>query len=246
MILEWQLSEVIVATITYVSATWTTTAGNKTVVFTPAVGDLLVVLCANSGRTTAQPPTVADATQGIGYAQFTGTNGSFTKNTSADSGWVFISNSLCTVASSTTITMTQSSDSGGGLGVFRVSGMSIAGVGAVRQCGKQDNAAAGTPSITMPAAILTGNPVFGMVFNTTNGTTTTAPPTSWTEDFDNGYATPTSGLELVHRASGETLTTIAWTGASASAFGSLLVELTTTAAVAGPLEPRDMYPLIVQ
>ena len=27
---------------------------------TPAVGDLIVVHCANSGRTTAQPPTVTD------------------------------------------------------------------------------------------------------------------------------------------------------------------------------------------
>jgi hypothetical protein len=237
-----------VAGVTFGGSAWTTTAGNKTVTLTPAVGDLLFVFCANSGRTTAQPPTVSCDVQGITFSQFTGTNGSFTKNTSADSGWIFLANSFCTAASSTIVTMTQSSDSGGGLFVFRVSSMTRAGTDAVRQCGKQDNAAAATPSITMPNAILTGNPVFGLVFNGTNSATTTAPPTSWTEDFDNGYNTPASGAEVVHRASGETLTTIAWTAASASAFGSIIAELDTTSTTPAPTVGalNTFRPFIVQ
>jgi hypothetical protein len=233
------------AGITYSGTAWSTTAGNKTVTLTPAVGDLLLVICSNSGRTTAQQPTVACDVQGITFTQFTGTNGSFTKNVSADSGWVFISDSLCTAASSTIVTMTQASDTGGGLVVFRVSGMSRASVGAIRQCGKQDNAAAGTPSITMSNAILTGNPVFGYVMNTTNGSTTTAPPTSWTEHVDTGYATPNTGREACSRASGETLTTVAWTGASASAFGSIMVELDASATV-GPLIEPSIQPVLAQ
>ena len=120
-----------------------------------------------------------------------------------------------------------------------------AGTGAIRQCGKQDNAAAGTPSITMAGACLTGNPCFGFVMNGTNSTTTTAAPTSWTENFDNGYTVPANGAETCHRASGNTLTTIAWTGASASAFGSILVELDgSTVTPGGPVGPLP-YPQIL-
>jgi hypothetical protein len=221
------------AGITYVGSSWTTTAGNKTVAVTPAVGDLLLVFCGNSGRGAANPPTVTISVQGITFTRHaTG----YTKNTSADSGWVFVSDSLCTVASASTVTMTQSGDTGGGLHVFRVSGMTRSGLAAIRQVGKQDNAAAGTPSITMGAACLTGNPCFGMVHNGTNSTTTTAPPTSWSADhFDNGYTTPANGTECTSRASGNTLTTIAWTAASASAFGSILVELDASVPDSGPL-----------
>jgi hypothetical protein len=77
----------------------------------------------------------------------------------------------------------------------------------------------------MGVACLTGNPCFGYVHNGTNGTATTAPPTSWTERVDTGYNSPANGREACDRASGNTLTTIAWTGASASAFGSILAEL---------------------
>jgi hypothetical protein len=238
------------ATVTYVGAQWTTTAGNKSVAsFTPAVGDLLVVVCANSGRTTAQPPTLSITVQGI---TFTRHGTAMTKNTSADSAWVFVADSFCTAASACTLTMTQASDTGGGLFLFRVSGMTRAGLAAIKQVGKQDNAAAGTPSITMGAAVLTGNPCIGFVFNGTNSATTTAPPTTpaWTEDFDNGYNTPTNGAEACHVSSGETRITIPWTAASASVFGSMLIELDASAASTAPWPDRSdifqMNPLIAQ
>jgi hypothetical protein len=220
------------ASITARGSSWTTTAGAKTVTATPAVGDLIVVLCGNSGRTTAQAPTITCSVQGITFVQIA----SFTKNSSADSGWVFVSTSLCTAASSTVFTFTPTAtDTGGGLAVFSVSGMSIAGLLSLRQTAQQNNAAAGTPSITMGGACLTGNPCFGLVINTTNGSTTTAPPSSWTESYDQGYTTPAMGLEACWRASGNTLTTIAWTGASASAFGSVIVELDASVPASGPL-----------
>lgn len=233
--------------LTYGGSIWNTTAGDKTVTLTPAVGDLLVVICGNSGRTAAQPPTVSCNVQGITFSRFTGTNSTYTKNSSADSGWVFVSDSLCTAASSTIVTVTQSGDSGGGLAVYRISGMSRAGTAAIRQCGKQDNASAGTPSITMASAILTGNAVMGWVHNGTNGSTTTAPPTSWAENVDSGYNTPANGRETCSRSSGETLTTIAWTGASASAFGSILVEVDMSAVTAPPPCPvmQGPYPQVL-
>jgi len=84
----------------------------------------------------------------------------------------------------------------------------------------------------MGQAILTTNPVIGLVFNGTNGATTTAPPTNWTENFDNGYNVPASGMETCHRSSGETLTTVPWTAASASAFGTILAEFDASSVTA--------------
>jgi hypothetical protein len=132
------------------------------------------------------------------------------------------------------------------LAVLSVAGMSIAGSGVLRQTAKQDNAAAGTPSITMGGACLTGNPAIGLVFNGTNGSTTTAPPTSWTESYDQGYNVPASGIEVCWRASGNTLTTIPWTGASASAFGSVAVELDASVPASGPLGQARIFPILAQ
>jgi hypothetical protein len=112
---------------------------------------------------------------------------------------------------------------------------------ALRQTNSQNNAAAGTPSITLGQAVLTGNVVIGAVMNGTNGSTTTAPPTSWTENHDAGYNVPASGLEVCHRASGETNTTIAWTAASASAFGAVVVEIDVSAPVPPPELPGGGY-----
>lgn len=238
------------ATVTYAGGIFNTTAGNKSpTAFTPAVGDLLVVVCFNSGRTTAQPPTVSCTAQGI---TFTRHGTAMTKATSADAAWIFVADSFCTTASSTTVTMTQSGDTGGGCFVYRIGGLTRAGLAAIKQVGKQDNAAAGTPSITMGAAIQTGNPVIGAVFNGTNSTTTTAPPTTptYTENFDNGYTTPANGAETCHVASGETRTTVPWTAASASVFGSLLVEIDASAASTAPWPDRSdafqLAPLVAQ
>ena len=218
------------ATVTFEGSTWTTQAGNKSVTMTPAVGDLLLVICGNSGRTTAQPPTVTCDVQGITFTQFTGTNGSYTKNTSADSGWVFISDSLCTAASSTIVTMNQSGDSGGGLAVWAVTGMSIAGEAAIRQCGKQDNQASGTPAPAFGVAALTTNPVFGWVHTGTNGSANSAIPSGWAaEDADSGYNTPPNGRQCCHRNSGETNTTITFGAVAPSAFGAIVVELDASA-----------------
>lgn len=181
-----------------------------------------MIVCANSGRTTAQPPTVTDNNSSGVYVQI-GTPR--TKVTSADSVWVFARTILVPAASSTIFTSTQSGDSGGGLDVFNISGMVRTGANCIRQSGGQSNTAAATPSVVMSFAVLTANPCIGTVFNTTNSSTTTAPPASWTEATDLGYNTPASGLETCFRSSGETNTTIAFTGASASEFCSMIVEL---------------------
>ena len=222
-------------TVTARGSIWNTTAGNKSpTAFTPAVGDVLVVFCANSGRTTAQAPTVSDNnSDGLGAYTKVGTDA--TKNASADSGWWFIRNSPIGSASSTTVTMTQSSDTGGGCQVWSVGPLNVGGSARVGAKGKQDNAAAGTPSLTLDATPVTTSAILGAVMTGSNVTTNTAPPTNFTEHTDLGYNTPASGLEAVSRASGHTSTTVAWTAATATGFLSSAIEVKATQVLTPPL-----------
>lgn len=201
--------------------TWNTNAGNKTVTFTPSVGDVLVAVCANSGRTTAQPPTVTDNNSSGTYDRIAVSS---TKNTSADSMWVFVRTQPIPAASSTIVTMTQASDSGGGLCVVRLGGMSRFGLQAVRQAKAQNNQAAGTPSITLDNAPLGNGGLVGAVFTTSNSTNNTSQPAGWSEQTDLGYTTPTSGLEVATNGLGDTNNPVAWLAATPSAFGSIVVE----------------------
>lgn len=213
-----------------------TNTGNHAVTATPALGDLIVIICANTGRTTAQPPTVTDNnTGGHGtYAQIV----SSTKNTSADSMWIFIRVDTITSATSTIFTATQSGDTGGGLQVFKVTGMSIAGAKAARASGSQSNQAGSTtPAPAFPQAALTANACLGAVFNGTNPATLTA-PAGWTESQDVGYITPTTGLETAFRSSGVTLTTITW-GSATTVYCDVIVELDTKVPIIVPVGVRD-------
>lgn len=199
-----------------------TNAGNKTITATPAVGDIIVIVGANSGRTTAQAPTVTDNnTDGHGtYVLIT----SCTKNTSADSMWAYIRADSIQKAASTVFTWATASDTGGGFAIFKTTGLTLAALAAVRQSAVQSNQAAGATGPTMPNACLTGNPAITAVFNATN-TSGVTQPTSWTADTDQGHTVPAAGFRGAFRSSGNTLTTISWATNSASAFCTLAVEL---------------------
>lgn len=215
------------ATITHAGTTYNTTAGNKTVVATPAVGDLIVVIAPATGVVTS---AVSD-NQG----------GTYTQVDSDRTGWsttghlsVWIRDALIPAASSTTFTATQASSTGGGLSVLRVSGMTRTGALALRSNGGQSAGTSGTtPAPVMNQAALTGNPVIFAVASGTNSTTTLTQPSGFTEAFDNGYATPTTGLEVAFVNSGVTSATITAGSTVASAFGSVAIELDTSA-VPGP------------
>ena len=227
------------ATLTFVGSVKTTAAGAKTTTTAaPAVGDLIVVWAFNTGRTVAQVPTITDS-QGGAYTLIF----SATKSASVDAAWLFVRNTFITSTTSTTYTTTPvATDTGGGLAVYRVAGMSRLRAAAVRQTGKQDNAATGTPSITLSQALLTTNATLGLVYTTQTGTTNTAPPTGWNESSDSGYSTPSTGVETIDRNSGSTLTTVPWTAATTSAFASMLVELDTS--VPTPVTP-DVAALVL-
>jgi hypothetical protein len=216
------------ATVTFAGDTFTTTAGSKTLTATPAVGDLIVVFVAATGVVTSTSYGVSDNnTDGHGtYLRIT----TALKATSADGLAAFVrADPIQRAVSTIWTTSGDTASTGGGLAVWRINGLTLTALQAVRQSAVQSNqAAAGTPAPVLGAAALTGNPLVGAIFNATNPATMT-PPTSWTEDADVGYATPTTGLEAVHIASGFTGSTVTWGGTSGSAFCSMVVELSTAA-----------------
>ena len=81
------------------TATWNTTSGTKTVTATPAVGDLIVIVTANSGSTgTGFAPTDNNSS-----GTYTLVNTSV-KATSADTMQMWVRNALITSATSTVFT----------------------------------------------------------------------------------------------------------------------------------------------
>lgn len=195
--------------------------------FTPAIGDLIVVFVAASGTVAAG----TCSSTGSGATTFSLVT-SGTANGAADTNYCFISNTYVTDTDGHVVTFDCTGDPATGaiVACFTVSDVPRVGLDAIRQSAKQDTTAAGTPAPAFGAAALTGNPTLGMVGNGTNPAGMT-PPTSWTESSgaDVGYGTPATGLEAVFRNSGFTGTTVTWGSASASAFGSIIIELDLSA-----------------
>lgn len=207
--------------------TFTTTSGTKTVTATPTYGDLIVIITAHTGNTSSTAPTDNNTGSPGTYTQISAC--AAVKATSADQMRVWIRNNLIYSASSTIFSHAPGGSTGGGLVVFRVSGLARTGSNAARQGAKQDNqAGGGTPTPVLGSAALTGNALVGAVFNATNPAGMTA-RTSWSERNDSGYNTPATGLETMTIDSGETGTSIAWNNTSASAFCSTVLELDCSA-----------------
>lgn len=224
------------ASFTSAGITFNTTAGNKTVVATPAAGDLIIVIAATSGLAGGTTNVTDNNSDGFGttpgYTQIDVDRTGFS-TTGVLTMWV--RNRLIGSGTSTTWTASQGSSTGGGLHVCRVSGMSIVGLGAIRGAGGQSSGtAATTPAPVLLGRVgtvfsgtqagLTANLCIGAVANGTSPATLTQ-PASWTESQDVGYSTPTTGLETCFRNSGNTNSTITWGGTSGTAFASMAIEL---------------------
>ena len=223
--------------VTHAGTTFTTTGGNTTVVATPAVGDLIIVIAATTGvagGTTA----VSDNQTPAGVYDKINTDFTGFSTTGVLNAWV--RTAFITAASSTTWTATQASSTGGGLTVIRISGQTSAGIGSIRGCGGQSSIASGTPAPVLLRRIanvysgtqgaLTTNVIIGAVCCGTNSTTNFLPRSSpaYTEDFDNGYNAPATGLEVMHIASGDTASTITWGSAVPSTSASIAIEVDTS------------------
>lgn len=214
------------ATVTLLGSIANTNSGTHTVTATPALSDLIVIIRFNTGNTTSTPPTDNNAGGAGTYTKIT----SSLKATSADLLEVYIRTALVASATSTVFTDAAGTTTGGGIIVYKVTGITRFGAAAARQFASQSNqSAAGTPTPVFSQAVLTGNPVIGAVFNASSpaGINPRLTP-SYTEDVDTGYATPTAGIESMHIDSGETGTSIAWGTASPSIFCDVIVEINTS------------------
>jgi len=210
------------ASVTRLGHIFNTTPGSHSVTATPAVNDLIIII------TAATPPLNASVlpteNQGGTYVILK----RVVKNGSADEMMICARTQLVASSVSTIYTHQPGNQAvgGGGLAVFAIAGMTLAGASAVKSSGFQSNqAGGGTPACAMGATVLSSNPLIGAILNATNPAGLT-PPSGWTEDPtpDIGYNNPATGIELVRRNSGETGSTITWGSTSASAFCSVAYE----------------------
>lgn len=213
------------ATWTKAGETWNTTAGTKTVVATPALNDLIAVVAGASDMVAGDTITVSDNNSGgagtyvrVGTASGGGTVGRVD---------IWVRTALIASATSTTFTATITGDTGGGLTVMRLSGMTWTGYSAVRQVATESTQTENPPSIAFAGATLTGNAILLGLFGEDNPITLT-PPTSFVEDTDTGYATPTSGVHVCHLNSGGTSSSYAYSGGAVTDHCEVGVEFDTT------------------
>lgn len=202
------------------TATFDTNSGTHTVTATPAVGDLIVIITASTGNTSAATPT---DDQGGTYVRVA----TSVKATSADTLGIHIRTSLISSAVSTVFTHAPGTSTGGGLVVLKVTGMTQTGSAAARSTGVQSNQGIAIPSPVLNNTPLSSNPIIGAFFNAANPATVTQ-RTGYAEHVDIGYASPTTGLETMSLDSGETSATIAW-GSSETTFCDAAVELDSSA-----------------
>lgn len=216
------------ATWTKAGETWNTTAGNKTVVATPAANDLIVVVAGASGMAGADDisSVTDDNSDGLGtYTRLDTSTGGGTQGMLT----VYVRDALVGSATSTTFTATISGDTGGGLTVMRLAGMAASNVGASSyvQVKAQSNQTSNPPSLTFDAATDTANAILLAVFCEDNPAALT-PPSGFTEHTDTGYATPTSGIEVCAVNSGQTDSTYTWSGGAVTDHNDMGVEFSVS------------------
>lgn len=213
------------ATVTYRGATWNTTAGNKTVTFTPAVGDLIIVASLHSAVDAASTVTDDGGTSPNGAYTRVGSLPSYSTAQAGTSGWYIRTTTVDNATQHIVTSAPGGTSTGGGLAVWTVNGAFSTGSSAYRQEGTQADQAAGTPAPVFPAAVRTMDVVLGAIYTNTNGSANCAIPSGWTENNDSGYNTPPSGLAAYSRNTGETGTTITFGAATPSQFASHVIEI---------------------
>lgn len=196
--------------------------------FTPAAGDLLV------GIGIVTDGTVGNFTdsQNLGGRPWPGYVLA-DKNGDLDRTQICIADAFA-AASSMTVTMGSGGTcSGIAFCVLRVSGMSLHGTNAVREIlqsphfnfgSELNQTGPATPAPSFIVAPLTTNPLIGMLANGINPTGATQ-PTGWTKQYDIGYDTPATGLQIVSVNSGVTAQMIAWGSSVAGTFCDFVIEL---------------------
>ena len=201
-----------------------------TVTATPAVDDLIVVIHGMSGWASGDTSVITDNQSGT-YTQI-GANPLSTAGGTGGALWISIRTALIPSAVSTIFTETPAGSTGSGLTVLKVTGMTRTGADAALQNIGESTQTENPPVIAFPVATLAGNPIILGVFGEDNPPALT-PPTGFTETTDAGWATPTSGIEIVFNGDGNTLSSYSWSAGALTDHNEVGVELDTSAAPTG-------------
>lgn len=202
--------------------------------FTPAAGDLLVGI----GIVTDGDIGNFTDSQNIGGRPWPG-HLLTTKNASRDETQICIADGFA-AASPMTVTMETGGGPSSGIAfcILRVSGMSLHGFNAFREIlqsplfnfgSELNQLGPAIPSPSFISAPLTANPLIGLLAVALNPTGATE-PTGWTKQFDIGYSTPATGLEVVSINSGFTSQSVPWGSLVSAEFCDCIVELDASAA----------------
>ena len=208
---------------TFAGVTWNTTAGSKTVTAAPAVGDLIVVVAGSSGLAGGTTAVTDDNSSGT-YTQVDTDRTGFS-TTGILTVWV--RDTLIAAATSTVFTAAQVGSSGGGLHVYRLSGMTLVAAAAVRSNGGQSSGTAGTtPAPVLSQDPIARNPILIAVAAGANAAVM-VPRTDYAEGADSGYNTPATGMGSAVLDSGENSATLTFGGTTSTIFASVGIELET-------------------
>lgn len=191
-------------------------------VTTPAVGELIVVVCHVNGTTNTSFTCTDD--QGGTYTAFQAGNPISTSVFAA-----FVRTSLVSSTSTHNVSLSATTNTSWVVGYMRITGMSRVGSDAVRAQGSVVQLPApGPPSVTLNQTTLSSNLTFGFLA-TNSSTPAITPTTGFTEDFDTGTTVPNTGVELQHENSGFASNTLTWGSTlGGGTFGALAIELDTT------------------
>ena len=216
------------AAVSSLGVTFNTTAGTHSVTATPAVGDLIIIITGATSTGSADETTAPTDNNSAGtYSKVVvGVTGS---NLGRLIGWVRTALIPSAVSTVFTYNPLVGTNTGGGLQILKITGMSRSGLMAIQQSKNQDSQTGGTtPAPVFGTAVNTVNPVIGAVMNASNPAALTPRSSpAYTERTDVGYATPTTGLETMSIDSGETATTITWGGTSPTLYGDIVMELSS-------------------
>ncbi len=214
------------ATVTFGTYSLDTNSGTHVVNTSTTLGDLIVLIGVASGSNGISAITPTD-NHSDGNGAYTLIQSSV-KNGSTDQVAVYARNALIgSNSASVNFTHAQGTTSGGGLVLYKISGMSLTGSASARQSPKQDNQpGSSTPSPLASSNFIATNPVIGVMFNASNPAGIT-PRSGYSEGEDDGWFTPTTGIESIYISSGETATAssgLSWGSTSATGFGAIVVE----------------------
>ena len=210
---------------------WNTTAGTKsTASLAPTVDDLIVVIHGMSGWASGDTSVITDDQGGV-YTQI-GADPLSTGGGTGGALWISIRTTLFPATVQTIFTATNVGDTGGGLTVLFVSGMSRTGANAALQ-NKGESTQTESPVVITFGAATQASSVIILGCLGEDNPSNLGPPTGFLELTDTGWNTPTTGIHVCSVNSGKTLSAYTYAGGSFIDHNEVGVELDTSVPPAG-------------